>query len=282
MRCDIAVRGHDLAHNNDLDGLGQALHQRGLHSLAYSPTKSLPKLTASGEKVNIGLGNYVRRILTTYNVEIATLSCYVNMIDPNQEHQSAMIARLEKYLQVAPAFGTRIVATETGSVNPTFAFTKENFTRGLFDTLVHNTKRILRIARCSGTFLALEPGVNHPLYSLNRVAELLTAVDYDPNLKLIIDPANLVLSPNDRTTDILTEALARFSERIVAVHLKDYRWTDNESQLIQVVTPGDGQSDVKKMLEIADQAQPYGIKCLDELPDGKLDQVLSIPWLANL
>ncbi|WP_054663655.1 sugar phosphate isomerase/epimerase family protein [Lacticaseibacillus camelliae] len=281
MRRDFAVRGHDVLKFDDLDQFGRELQHLKVHSLAYSPGKSLPVTTRNGTTVNVGLANYVRRRLAQYDAEIVTLSCYVNMIHPNKPEQTKLIAQLAHYLQLAPMFGTRIVATETGSLDPTFVFTKNNFGSAPFKTLIKNVQTLLPVAHDSGTYLALEPGINHPLWSLDRVADLIQAVGEDPNLKLIIDPANLVLSGTDQPEQILQEALQRFGERIVAIHLKDFRWVSEAAHRIETVVPGQGVVDVPALIRLVDRWQPYGIKCFDELPDGKLEQTLALPWISE-
>ncbi|KRN22085.1 xylose isomerase domain-containing protein TIM barrel [Lacticaseibacillus camelliae DSM 22697 = JCM 13995] len=271
------VRGHDLPVYDDLAVFGQAMQQRGLHSLAYSPAKSLPKTTDDGDAVSFGLGAMVRRSLSEYGGEIATLSCYVNMVDSDTTREAQANARLANYLQVAPAFGTRIVATETGGVGSP----AENHQAAPFNTLVKRVRELLTVARSAGTYLALEPGISNPLYSLDQVAALIAAVNEAPNLKLIIDPTNLLKTREDDANAILSAAFDRFADRIVAVHLKDYRWPEGASQR-ELTVPGQGQGDFKAAFAIADQRQPYGFKCLDELPDGQLDQALALPWLRAL
>lgn len=282
MRTDIAVRGHDLAYYDDITALSSAMRQRGLHSLAFSPAKSLPQTTHEGDLVSFGLGAFVRRALADSEVEIATLSCYVNMVAQDLTEQDKTNGRLARYLQIAPAFGTRIVATETGSVSHTYAVTPANYEDKVFETLVRQVRRLLKVAHASGTFLALEPGISNPLYSLGRVKELVQAVNDDANLKLIIDPVNLLQTAADSESAILDAAFSQFADRIVAVHLKDYRWHSDRNHKIETVVPGQGQGNVPEMLRLADKAQPFGIKCLDELPDGMLDRALALPWIKNV
>ena len=134
---------------------------------------------------------------------------------------------------------------------------------------------MLPAANAAGTFLALEPGANHPLYTLDRTAELLAHFADEPNLKLIIDPANLLLPDQHDAAAILKEAFERFGDRIVAVHIKDYKWTPEAARLIKTVVPGQGVQDIQPLIDIAEHYQPFGIKCLDELEPAHIDEALA-------
>ncbi|AEB07765.1 Xylose isomerase domain-containing protein TIM barrel [Coriobacterium glomerans PW2] len=281
MREDFAVRGHDIAIRDDILGLATALQARELRSLAFAPALSLPEMTDSGEHINVGLANYIRRMLAERDVEIATLSCYVNMIHPDACERAQSVARLSHYLQLAPEFGTRIVVTETGSVDPNFAFTEDNFGDEPFAALLDAIAPLLQTAHENGVFLALEPGINHPVYSLDRVEDVLTYFGYDAALKLVLDPVSLITPGHDRADEILREGFSRFGRQIVAVHIKDYEWTPNASRLIKPVLPGTGHVDMHQLITIAQSCQPYGIKCFDELGNDMLDEVLRMPWISK-
>lgn len=280
MRKDFAVRAHDIPGTDDLELLTRNVKKRHIHTLAFAPAISLAATTQGGDKVSTGLANYVRRSFAADDIEIGTLSCYVNLIDPDINKRTKVINRFQHYLQLAPSFGTNIVATETGSVDPAFAFTKANFEPGPFETLLDTVSQLLPVAHEFGTLIALEPGVNHPLYSLTRTEQLLSHFNHDPALTLIIDPINLILPDKDNVKAILKEAFERFNSRIVAVHLKDYAWTPDAPRLLKTVVPGTGQVDFRQLLEIAEHYQPFGLKCLDELPNGQLDKTLELPILA--
>lgn len=281
MRQDFAFRAHDLPITDDLQGLGQALAQYQIRTVAFAPAMSLPRTTTQGAHISIGLGNYIRRSLAAFNVEIGTLSCYVNMIHPDAAERRHALDRLARYLQMAPAFGTRIVATETGSVDPAINYTEKNFSDQPFQDLLVAVAQLLPVAHASGTILALEPGVNHPLYSLDRTAALLAHFHDDPALKLILDPCNLIRPGADDVAAILDKGLDQFGDRIVAVHLKDYEWTPEAHRLIKTVVPGTGHVDVPELIAQCDRHQPYGMKCLDELSPAMLPETLALPWLAQ-
>lgn len=280
MRKDFMVRAHDILGTDNLSLLTKNIKERAIHTLAFSPAMSLPETTHGGDRVSVGMANYVRRIFAENKIEISTLSCYVNLIASDLTERSNIISRFQHYLQLAPSFGTRIVASETGSVDSKFSFTKENFEDAPFEALLDTVTQLLPTAHEFGTFIALEPGVNHPLYSLERTEQLLAYFKRDSALKLIIDPVNLLFPESNDIMAILREAFERFESRIVAVHLKDYKWTPNEPRLLKTVIPGTGKVDFKRLLEMTEYYQPYGLKCLDELPDGSLDKALISPALS--
>ena len=277
MRRDFGFRGHDLPVQDDIEGLAQAAEARGIHTLQFALPLSLPTVSDHGNKINQGLGNYVRRTFADHDVEVGILSCYVNMIDPDATGRQAALTRLQRYLRYAPAFGTRIVATETGSVEVGFPYTEKNFAAKPFADLIDAVAAVLPAAHAAGTMLALEPGVNHPLYSLDKTAALLAHFDYDPALKLIIDPVNLLQPDHHDVVGILQEAFERFADQIVAVHIKDYQWTPGAARLVKTVIPGAGEQDIQPLIDLAERYQPFGIKCLDELEAAHIDEALATP-----
>lgn len=243
---------------------------------------SFPKTSSGGDLINPGLGNIIRRNLFKKDIEIGVLSCYVNLIHPDLKILQQQINKMKKYLQNAKFFGANIVATETGSVDPEFSFTRSNFEEKHFMELVETVKQLLPFAQKCGVNLALEPGVNHPLYSLDKTEELLRIFDYDPALKIILDPANLMLTKNDNLLGITKEAFNRFNDQIVAVHIKDFSWTPNSNRLIKTVVPGTGEVNVQDVIDIAESYQPKGLKMFDELDQGMLDVFMKSDYAKNI
>jgi len=256
---NYGVRGLDILIKDDLDKWSDKIQAMKIHTLQFALPLSFPETSKGGDLIDPGLGNIIRRNLSKKDIEIGVLSCYVNLIHPNLIERQKQIEKMKKYLQNAKFFGANIVATETGSVDPEFSFTKENFEEEHFEELIETIKQLLPVAQKCGVKLALEPGVNHPLYSLDKTEELLKIFDYDPALKIILDPANLMLDKNDNLLSIIKDAFMRFNNQIVAVHVKDFAWTPGAKRLIKTVVPGTGEVDIKDVIDLAETFQPYGL-----------------------
>lgn len=250
----FGARGHDISGAHTPDELGAGLAAQGLSCVQLSLARSFPEF-ATPERLSPGLGAGVRRALAAHGIEVAVMGCYFNVIHPDPELREAGIRTFEAYLAHARFFGAPIVATETGSVDPTFVYTENNFTPQAFEEAAAVIKRLCRTAERYGAIVGIEPGVNHPIHDVATTADLIAYVD-SPSLGIVLDPTALVtpeLAP--RQLDIVRDALDAFGERVVATHLVDYRI---EGGRIERCDIGAGQLDVDGVLGFVAPARPGG------------------------
>lgn len=234
--------------------LGEACERLGVRNLQLALGVSFPKWSDT-DRVNHGMLASIRRELALHDVEVAIMGCYFNMIHPDLEERERGIAKFQAYLSVARSLGCGIVASETGSVDPTFAYTEDNFTDEAFEAAVETIRRLVCVAEKAGVTVAVEPGVNHPIHDVDTVSRLLERVD-SPCLGLILDPTALVTaSLAGRQLEIVEQMLQRFSSRIVASHLVDFRIQDGR---IERCNLGEGLLDAPAILGMIDRARPGG------------------------
>lgn len=162
------------------------------------------------------------------DVQVGILSCYINTIHPDPEHPRTAAAKFESYVRHARYFGAAMVASETGCVLPEIQYTEDNFTDEAFADMVGVIHRLVKAGEEAGMLVGIEPGLNHPLYSLDRVEQLLAAVQSD-YLGIIFDPSNSITSEDyQHQVDMVEQAFERFGDKIVAVHLKDFKVEDGQ------------------------------------------------------
>lgn len=251
---DFGCRGHDVAFDGTPDGLGAALEFQGVRNVQLALARSFPQ-EANPERLSPGLGATIRRALAAHGVEVAILGCYVNIIHPDLDEREAALRRFEAYLAHARFFGAPIVATETGSVDPSFAYTEDNFTPGAFEAAVASIRRLCATAERYGVVVGIEPGVNHPIHDVETTRRLIKRVD-SPALGIVLDPTALItpqLAP--RQLDIVRDALESFGDRVVATHLVDYRV---EGSAIERCDIGAGVLDVEGVLAQVCAVKPGG------------------------
>lgn len=248
-------RGHDVVEGPTTpSGLGEECERLGVHNLQLALGVSFPQWSEAN-RVNPGVLSSIRRELASHGVEVAIMGCYFNMIHPNLEERERGIAKFEAYLTAARSLGCGIVASETGSVDPSFAYTEENFTVQAFDSAVATIQRLVSVAEKVGVVVGIEPGVNHPIHDVDSVARLLECVD-SPCLGLILDPTALITpSIADRQLEIVDQMLQKFSSRIVASHLVDFRIEDGRVERCNL---GEGMLDAATILNMLDSARPGG------------------------
>ncbi|MDQ8328542.1 sugar phosphate isomerase/epimerase [Enterococcus faecium] len=258
---NITIRGHDLSQVQTIEDLAEKTKEQGIHTLQLALGLSFPEMSSGANEINSGMGNYVKRVLEKQEVSVGILSCYINMIHPDLTIREELLTKFEQYLHYASSFGASMVASETGCVLPEIQYTEENFTDEAFAEAVSVIRRLVKAGEKYQMMVGIEPGLNHPVYSLARVEQLIQAVDSD-YLGIILDPTNLITSTNyQEQVQLVEEAIERFGEKICAVHLKDFRV---EQEKIVPVNLGDGVIEYTKIKEIIKKNRPYLYVVLEE------------------
>jgi len=161
--------------------------------------------------------------LAERGIDVAAVAGYRNLIAHDSEVRRANVEHVGRCLELAPALGSYVVATESGSLSADgdWSDTPRNSTEEAWGLLYDALETLLPIAERSGTILALEGYVKHVLKSQGQLAELLERFPA-PQLQVVCDPCNYVsrdvVVVAERTTD---ELLDRFEHRFVLAHLKD-------------------------------------------------------------
>lgn len=273
MNLNLVARGHDLSHVQTVDDLAKKASQQNISTLQLALSRSFPTLASDGQAINAGMGHYMKRSLAKEGISVGILSCYINMIHPDLSVRETLLRQFERYLQYAASFGATMVATETGSVSEA-GYTEKNFSDEAFAQIVEAIRRLVRAGEKHRMMVGIEPGLNHPLYSLDRVAELIATIDSD-YLGIILDPTNLITSENyHQQVSLVEEAFERFGKKICGLHLKDYI-VSNEGEIIPVDL-GMGVIDHEAIVKIAQKYRPYLYIVLEETKDDALKQGVSI------
>ena len=74
-------------------------------------------------------------------------------------------------------FGASMVASETDVFCRKSNIRKKNFTDEAFAEAVSVIRRLVKAGEKYQMMVGIEPGLNHPVYSLERVEQLIQAVD---------------------------------------------------------------------------------------------------------
>lgn len=261
MTINFGARGHDVTWATTPEELARGLAGYGVHTVQLALGRSFPELSGP-QAINPGLGAYVRRVLAAQDVDIAVLGCYDNIIHPDAERRESILRKFEAYLRCARHFGAPIVATETGSVNREgFAYTRSNFTDEAYREAAAVIRRLADYGERVGTIVGIEPGINHPIYNLDRVEQLLDEID-SPFLGIVFD-ATALLDPHEPVdlAALTGDAFERFGGRIVAAHLDDYRLVDGRVIRCDI---DDGVLPVGRILSTIREHAPYLAVIMEE------------------
>ncbi len=171
-------------------------------------------------------------------IPLVALGGYRNLVAPDETRRRANIRFLQRCLELAPQFGTTVVATETGTRNreDEWASSPENRGREAWEILCATLRELLPVAERHGTTLALEGHVNHVIGTPEHLATLLGQFP-TPHLRVVLDPYNYLghgLLP--RKEQAVGAFLEQFRDRFVLAHLKDV-----SREGAEVDTPAFGQ-----------------------------------------
>lgn len=154
---------------------------------------------------------------------VVALGGYRNLVAPDAAKRRANIAFLQRCLELAPHFGTALVATETGTRNreSEWAPSPENQGREAWEILCASLREVLPMAEQHGMILAVEGHVNHVINTPERLARLLAQFP-TPHLQVVLDPYNyLGQDVLPRKEQVVAAFLRQFKDRFVLAHLKD-------------------------------------------------------------
>jgi len=154
----------------------------------------------------------------SHGLRVAALSGYRNLVAPDAD-----LAHVRRCLEVAPALGTWVVTSGSGTVSTEsdWADHPDNWSKESWQRLEAALDELVPAAEASGTVLALEGTWMTVLRTFSQVLDLFGRYE-SQHLQLVCDPYNYVsyelLPAQDR---LLEEYLARFESRFVVAHLKD-------------------------------------------------------------
>ncbi len=156
-------------------------------------------------------------------ISVVGLAAYRNLIAPDERTRRENLDFVGRCLELAPRFGTSVVATGTGTRSRAGDWddSPDNVTRQARELLDESLAELVPLAERAGAILALE---GHVKNVLRWPVQLSGLTDRFPSehLQLVLDPYNYMshhLVPAQQR--VTRELLDRFEHRFVLAHLKD-------------------------------------------------------------
>ena len=212
-----------------LEGVFDAVKEHQLDcvqfNLACAGLPTLPDTLAPSLAIRI------REASMSRSIEIAAVSGTYNMIHPDRKVRQAGVRRLRTLASACHAMGTSVITLCTGTRDPEnmWRWHPENASSQAWSDLLSSMEAAVRIAEEEQVTLAFEPERANVVSTAAKGHALLAAMQ-SPHLKVVIDPANLII-PGDKgqMSQVLNEAFDLLGEDIVIAHAKD-RGTDDAFQ----------------------------------------------------
>ena len=219
------------------------------------------------DEIPASLTTRIREVARKRGIEIAAVSGTYNMIHPDHEVRQAGLRRLRTLASACHDLGTSIITLCTGSRDPEnmWRWHPENASPQAWSDLLSSMEAALLIAEEEQVTLAFEPERANVVHSAAKGHALLAAMQ-SPSLKVVIDPANLII-PGDKgqMSRVLNEAFELLGEDIVIAHAKD-RGTDDAFQ-----AAGEGILNYDQYLHLLHAVAFNGPLILHGLSEGQVD-----------
>ncbi len=167
-----------------------------------------------------------------------------NLIHPDPRERRRLIEHYERLIRALPRLGIPVIGTESGSFstqNP-WHCVPYNATPECFGELVSGVREVAQVAEETGVTFAIEPAHTSPLFSAERLEQLLELVA-SPGLGILMDPCNVFTTAEQvgRVTEVVEDLFQRVGDRIAFAHAKDV--TVGANGEIELPRAGKGRMD---------------------------------------
>lgn len=205
--------------------LAKQVNTHGFSYIQLALAKAIHGIDTRLGALSPGLGHHIGEAFDREGVRIAVLGCYFNPLHPDETLRRYGIDRFKEHLRFARDFGTRIVATETGSLDADYLFHPDNRNETSYQAVRAVLEELAEEAERWGTFVGIEVAATHAIHSPERMERLLADVP-SSNIGIVLDPVNLLDAVNiGSQDDVIEDAFRRLGSRIVLVHAKDAQRT---------------------------------------------------------
>ena len=249
----LGIRLHDMQAGTLAERAALAREQ-GFSCVHLALSKTIPDFPMEPAAFTTGLGKHIRNIFAAEGIDIAVLGCYYNLAHPDPLKVKKLQRLYVAHLRMARTLGCSVVGTETGAPNAEYQYDPTCHTETALQSFLRGVVPIVEAAERLGVILAIEPVWNHIVWK-PQVARRVIHEIASPNLRIILDPVNLLSIENYEQRDmVIGEALDILGEYVEVVHLKDFRV--EEGKLVSVAA-GTGLMDYREIMAYLKQSKPF-------------------------
>ncbi|MBR6185675.1 MAG: sugar phosphate isomerase/epimerase [Clostridia bacterium] len=220
---NIGIRLHDTLPGSLSQRLAYAKAQ-GFSCAHLALQKALDDFAMADapKKLTKDFAEEVKQAFRAQGMECAVLGCYLNLADPDAESRARTQEIYRSHLRFARMMGVRVVGTETPA-NPASVFSSPaRESEDAFRLVMDSLKTVARFAEEEDAILAVEPVYTHIVSTPERAERMLSQLHSD-HVKIILDAVNLLAPENvEHADDVIAEAIRRFGDQVMILHMKDY------------------------------------------------------------
>lgn len=249
----IGIRLHDIAPGT-LEERVKMAHEQGFTCGHLALAKTVSDVSVANSALTPGYAAHLRKMFAKYDVDIAVLGCYLNLAHPDPEELKRIQERYYAHLRFASILGCSVVGTETGAPNSSYSYEPACHTDEALKTFITNVTPVVRCAEKFGVILAIEPVWNHIVYNAKQALKVLEAID-SPNLRIILDPVNLLCTENiEHYEQVIDGAIRLLGEYTDVIHMKDFEVKNGK---IISGAPGTGTMKYDRIMNFVKEEKPY-------------------------
>ncbi len=158
-------------------------------------------------------------------IKISVLGSYINPTNPNYDELRFDIERFKEKIKYASVLKPIVVGTETGMYKDNMTDTEE-----AYEYLLSNLKEIVSEAEKYDVCIGIEGVHCFVINTPEKMKRLLDDLNSD-NVKVILDPVNYIdINNYDKQREILKKSFELFSDKICAIHIKDFSIIDGNKK----------------------------------------------------
>ena len=255
----IGIRLHDVndkeaPERRSLSARAEKAREEGFSCVHLALAKCISGVRFDAAALDEGLAAHVRRVFRKNELDVAVLGCYLNLAHPDENTVREFQSRYYGNLRVAALAGIGMVGTETGAPNAEYKRDANTHSAEALYTFMRNLEPVVECAEHYGVTMAIEPVVNHIVFSADRALEVIRGIG-SRNLRIIFDPVNLLGPENvEERERVLGDAMDKLCDHIAMVHIKDY--VRGDGKLISVAA-GTGEMDYTEILRFLKARKPF-------------------------
>ena len=243
---NIGIRLHDTAGSTLAEHLASAQEQ-GFRCVHLALSKTVPGFTMprSPQLLTGDMTAQVAQLLSQHEQKLAVLGCYLQLGATDEQEWQWMEQAYRAHLRAAASLGALCVGTETPAPAGVDYRSEEALCQ-----VIQRVKALAACAEEQGVYLAIEPVYRHVVCTPERAERMLDAVRSD-HLRIILDAVNLFGTANHQQAQpLVEEAIRRFGDRVVVLHMKDYRPMPGKED-VEALPCGAGLMDYSTLLRFS-------------------------------
>ena len=249
----FGIRLHD-AVNVPIEERLKVVKEQGFTCAHVALSKVISENSVANAALTPGYAMYLKRLFAKNELDCAVLGCYLNLANPDPEQLKTIQEKYMANIRFAAHLGVGVVGTETGAPNVEYKFEEACWSEEALQTFITNLRPVVKYAEQMGVLLAIEPVVRHIVCNPVRARRVLDEIA-SPNLRIILDPVNLLEIYNyEKQDEIVDQAIELLGKDVAVLHVKDFVIKDNKLVSVPV---GQGQMHWDRIMPYMKKEKPY-------------------------